>query len=358
MALSDEFGTVVFMKDPPPYPADLTQFRSWFATDEACLDYLDTLRFGDGFQCPYCPSDKGWKTSSGRWSCGGCGSKVSPTAATIFAGTRLPLTVWFAAAWEMLASKNGISALELQRNLGIHSYQTAWSICHKYRSAMNDPKRKKLSGLVEMDESMIGGVLPGGGPGRGSANKVLIGIAVEKEIYDPVRKRWRAGRARVERLPNANAKTLGSFANRNVELSATVETDGWLAYRKALVGYHQHHAFPVAGSGKQAHQVLPAVHRVAALFKRFWLGTLQGSMGDRLFDAYLSEFVFRFNRRKSKSRGLLWFRLMNLAVASPPKPYRELAGKGLPKSRSPRPPAQPSLTAPLVITPVDHYPWR
>src|SRR5712691_10070252 len=138
------------------YPGSLADLRGWFPDDAACLDYLDWLRWPDGFVCPHCSSAVAWQLRDGRYSCGGCKRRVSVTAGTIFHGTRTPLTVWFEAAWLMMASKAGTSALNLQRVLGLGSYQTAWTMLHRYRDVMVVPGRDKLSGDIEVDETFIG----------------------------------------------------------------------------------------------------------------------------------------------------------------------------------------------------------
>src|SRR5680860_551682 len=143
------------------YPGGLSDLRTWFPDDAACLDYLDWLRWPDGFACPHCGSGVAWRLADGRYSCGGCKRRVSVTAGTIFHGTRTPLTVWFEAAWLMMTSKSGTSALNLHRVLGLGSYQTSWAMLHRYRDVMVVPARDKLSGAVEMDETFIGGVKPG-----------------------------------------------------------------------------------------------------------------------------------------------------------------------------------------------------
>ena len=140
------------------YPGSYAELLAWFRDEEACLDYLEWLRWPDGFRCRRCVSRSGWRLSSGRWECSVCGQQSSVTAGTMFDRTRTPLWMWFAAAWMMTSQKYGVSALGVQRALGLGSYQTAWAMLHRYRSAMVRPGRERLSGRVEVDETWIGGV--------------------------------------------------------------------------------------------------------------------------------------------------------------------------------------------------------
>lgn len=140
------------------YPGTWPAFRQWFPDDAACAAFLERLRWPDGFICPACEQPGGWRVGDGRWwMCVGCARKTSVTAGTIFEGTRTPLSSWFAAAWFVTSQKQGLSALGLQRALGLGSYQTAWMMLHRFRVAMVRPDRERLSGLVEVDESYVGG---------------------------------------------------------------------------------------------------------------------------------------------------------------------------------------------------------
>ena len=161
------------------YPGTYGELLGWFSDDEACLDYLEWLRWPTGFHCPACGAVAGWRLASGRWECADCGRQTSATAGTVFHRTRTPLTVWFAAAWFLTSQKDGASALGLQRVLGLGSYETAWTMLHRLRTAMVRPGRERLSGDVEVDETAIGGVKPGK-RGRGAAGKTLVAVAVER----------------------------------------------------------------------------------------------------------------------------------------------------------------------------------
>jgi transposase-like protein len=334
------------------YPGSYAELRAWFPNDRDCLDYLDWLRWGAGFACPHCGNVKSWHLPDGRRSCAGCDYKISPTAGTIFHRTRTPLTLWFAAAWHLTSQKNGVSATYLKRVLGFGSYQTPWAMLHRYRTAMVRPDRNRLRGTVEMDESFVGGK-KSGPPGRGARGKTMIGIAVERS---PGSKGL--GRCRVAILPDASAQSLRAFLKANVEPGSTLVTDGWPSYPAATKGLYTHVPVNVSGLGQPAHIPLPGVHRVASLTKRWILGTHQGSIESDHLAAYLDEFTFRFNRRSSKARGLLFYRLMDVAVRSPERSYASLvANPGRAKRKKPAAPTSRRVPPSIVMT-VPDRPWR
>ena len=216
----------------------------------------------------------------------------------------------------------------MQKLLGLGSYQTAWAMLHRYRTAMVRPGREVLTGRVEVDESFIGGEAPGPRR-RGALGKTLVVIAVE------LREPRGYGRARMSVIPNAEAKTLRKFLIATVEPGSTVVTDGWSAYPKACTGWFDHEPHPVAGSVKQASELLSAVHRVAALCRRWLLGTHQGRVDAEHMQSYLEEFCFRFNRRHTRARGLLFYRLLQYAAGAPPLTYRQLVANPQPKAVKP-----------------------
>jgi len=333
------------------YPGSYADVRAWFPTDAACLDYLDWLRWPDGFLCPVCRATKAWKLPDGRWSCGVCGRRVSATAGTIFHGTRTPLTIWFAAAWQMISQKHGISALGLKRTLGIGSEQTAWAMLHRYRTAMVRPGRERLSGFVEVDETFLGGPEPGV-RGRGAQGKVMVEVAVEQDGRG-------LGRCRLQVIPDVAGPTLRAFMLDHVEPGSIVITDGLASYRPACGEDYTHQPEPIGPSGQQAHELLPGVHRVASLTQRWLLGTHQGGVKPGHMQAYLDEFTFRFNRRRSHARGMLFYRLLQQAVQAPPRTYRSLVvntGAGR-RNLQPPPPHKRVRPASLDGDPIDR-PWR
>jgi transposase-like protein len=296
------------------YPRTQAEFETRFTTEAACRQYLADLRWPDGFQCPGCRGSSAWSIGQ-LWECRACGRQTSVTAGTIFQDTRTPLTTWFRAMWWVTGTKTGTSALGLQRILGLGSYQTAWAWLHKLRRAMVRPGRDRLSGHVEIDETLIGGL--GGGRGRSTKKKALIIVAAEEGGRG-------IGRVRMRRIPDASAPTLQAFIDEVVERGSYIHTDGWDGYERVRSsGYHHDVSF-LRGHHELASQLLPRVHRVVSLLKRWLLGTHQGAVTQAHLDYYLDEFTFRFNRRRSRHRGKLFFRLAQQAVAVEPVPYRTL----------------------------------
>jgi len=336
------------------YPRSVGEFQAWFRTDADCLDYLEWLRWPDGFVCLDCGHAVGWRLGDGRFECAGCGGRTSVTAGTIFDRTRTPLTVWFTACWMFASGKDGTSALSLQRALEIGSYQTAWAMLHRLRSVLVRPGRERLTGTVEVDETYIGGEEPGLRGGRARGKKVLTGIAVE------VKQPKGLGRCRMAPLADASAKSLHAFVTDHVEPGATVVTDAWQGYRGLeRLGYvHDRRSQRAARArGEDPGELLPAVHRVASLVKRWLLGTHQGSVETAHLPSYLNEFVFRFNRRRSRSRGLVFDRVLELAVGHQPVRYHDLIASKRPRKPPPAPP-QTRGKPPSLERPPANRPWR
>ena len=230
--------------------------------------------------------------------------------------------MWFTACWLFATGKDGIAALSLKRSLDVGSYQTVWAMLHRLRAVLVRPGRERLVGTVEVDETYIGGRDPGVGRGKGRGDKVLTGIAVE--IKEP----RGYGRCRLAPLPDASAASLCAFVADHVEPGATVITDGWKGYLGLdRCGYtheaRSQRAARLRGDEKAA-DLLPAVHRVASLAKRWILGTHQGAIDQAHLHEYLNEFVFRFNRRTSTSRGLLFYRLLQQAMQTEQLTYRAI----------------------------------
>jgi transposase-like protein len=298
------------------YPRKLTEFEARFANDEACRDYLFRLRWPEGFGCPHCGRGKAWPVRRVLFECAHCGAQVSVTAGTIFQDTRLPLTLWFRAMWWVTAQKNGGSALGLQRILGLGSYKTAWGWLHKLRRAMVRPGRDRLRGWVEVDETYVGG-LEEGVSGRQTETKALVAVACEQDGPG-------MGRIRLRRIANASAACLHAFLEESIEPGSVVHTDGWEGYTGLEAKGYRHKVTVLKGRQASPSQLMPRVHRVASLLKRWLLGTHQGAVSQEHLDYYLDEFTFRFNRRKSRSRGKLFYRLVQQAVAVDPAPYKSL----------------------------------
>jgi transposase-like protein len=254
----------------------------------------------------------------------------------------------------MTSTKSGVSAKTLHRLLGFGSYQTSWTMLHNFRKAMVRQGRERLAGDVEVDEAMLGGSRPGK-PGRGALGKQLVGIAVEQTPADGF------GRCRLSVIANAEAETLRSFLWDNVEPGARVLTDGLGSYRWAVGSDYVLAATPVRGSGKKPHDLLPGVHRVTSLVKRWLLGTHQGAVRREHMQAYLDEFTFRFNRRRSNARGLLFYRLLQQAALTERVTYRALVAVPKPRKRGssePKPPAARHSAPPSLRMQVAPRPWR
>lgn len=298
------------------YPKTVLELRESFSDEQACRDYLAQLRWPDGFACPVCHGPEFWMTDRQLRHCRACGHQTSVTAGTLFMDTHLPLRSWFEALWHVTSQKYGASALGLQRVLGLGSYRTAWNLLHKLRRAMVRPGRDRLQGVVEVDETFIGGQRTGK-RGRGAAGKALVLIAAQ-EAPEGI------GRIRLARVANASAKSLESALAQAVQPGTRVRTDEWNGYNGLdQLGYQRQIVRP---STKTGDNLLPLVNRVASLLKRWLLGTHQGAVAHTHLDYYLDEFTFRFNRRTSASRGLLFYRLVSQAVELDPVLAKTLIG--------------------------------
>ena len=297
----------------------LAEFEQRFATEGACRAYLARLRWPTGFCCPQCTTSGSWTTTRCLLMCRRCGYQASVTAGTIFHRTRLPLQDWFRAMWWMTDQKHRPSALGLQRLLGLGSYRTAWLWLQKLRHAMVRPGWDRLGGQVEVDETYLGAVEAGAGR-RHLRNKALVAIAAQIDGKG-------IGRIRLRRIPAASTSPLVAFVKHAVKPGSVVITDGWEAYAGLKQEGFKHRPRVISGSSKTASALLPRVRRVASLFKRWLLGTHQGALSREQLDSYLDEFTFRFNRRTSRYRWKLFYRLVAQAVAVEPVPYsRLLAG--------------------------------
>ena len=298
------------------YPRNLIEFEQWFPTEVACRDYLFRLRWPEGFRCPRCEHSGAWPVRDGLLECAGCGYQASVTAGTIFQDTRKPLKDWFRAMWHVTSQKNGASALGLQRILGLGSYKTAWSWLHKMRRAMVRPGRDRLAGRIEVDETYLG-ALEEGVRGRKKGKKALIVVGAEEDGRG-------IGRIRMQRIPDASSASLHAFVLGYIESGSIVHTDGWEGYAGLQGRGYEHEVTVLRGHSHSASKLLPRVHRVISLLKRWILGTHQGAISHEHLDYYLDEFTFRFNRRTSRYRGMLFYRLAQQAVATDPVPYEQL----------------------------------
>ena len=292
-------------------PRTYRDFVAMFPDDMACAAYLEKLRWPDGFVCSACKiAGVPWRQTRGRLVCTACRHQSSVCAGTILDKTRTPLTTWFEAAWHVTTAKNGMSAKTLERTLGT-SYRVAWTMLQRYRVAMVRAERERLLGEVEVDETLIGGVTKGGKRGRGT-DKCIVMIAVE------IKQPKGFGRVRMRHVPDASGANLIPFVCDAVAPGSVICTDGWGGYNGLSGHGYIHKRTVLSSSGDPAHVSMPGVHRISALLKRWFLGTHQGSFAPAHLQSYLEEYTFRFNRRTSRSRGLVFRRLIEQAVRTGP----------------------------------------
>ncbi len=301
------------------YPRTFQEMDNWFRTEAGGRDYVRRLRWPQGFVCRRCGAiGEPWVTARGVFHCRACAGETSLTAGTIFEGTRKPLRMWFLAMWFVTSQKNGVSALGLQRVLGLGSYETAWTWLHKLRRAMVRPGRDCLTGTVEVDETYVGGPEEGK-RGREVETKAIVVVAAEKSGRG-------VGRIRLRRIKDVSGDSLRPFVQGAVVPGSVVHTDGWNGYSGLAAAGYKHQVTVIKSGAEPAHEVMPRVHMVASLLKRWLIGTHQGGIQHQHLDYYLDEFTFRFNRRRSQARGLLFHRLAQQAVAVPPAPYHTIVG--------------------------------
>lgn len=311
------------LKSGKDYPKNWEQFIDWFHDEQSCLDYIYKLRWPNGFICPKCSSEKTpYKLKNGTLKCSACRRDSSITSGTIFNKTRTAIQNWFGVIWYITNQKNGVSALGIKRLLGLGSYQTAWSILHKLRSAMVNSDRDKLSGLVEVDETFVGGVVHRkvlNNQEIKSKSVVLVAI----ELLQPKG----FGRIRLRYVSGATKENIQQFILDVVKPGSIIYSDGSSTYDSIKNYKYGHHKTVHLGSDIPAHITMAGVHRIASLLKRWLLGTYQGAVQEKLLDYYLDEYTFRFNRRTSKSRGLLFYRLLEQAIITEPLTYNEIKSR-------------------------------
>lgn len=303
------------------YPKTTIEFEQRFSTEEACHKYLAKIRWPEGFCCPRCGNRKAWVTKRGLYRCKNCDYQVSITSGTIFQGTRKPLQLWFYAMWYITSQKNGVSAMGLKQVLGLNRYETVWIWLHKLRTAMVRPDRDCLSGIVEIDETYIGGK-KAGKRGRGAIGKSLVLVAVED-------KGEHFGRIRLHRITDASAESLMPAVKKSVKAGSLIRTDGWSGYTQLPSNGYKH--IVVRKNAEVGDNLLPLANRVVALLKKWLVGTHQGAVHSSHIDYYLDEFTFRFNRRTSRYRGKLFYRLIQQAVTIEPVFAKNIRGGKLDK---------------------------
>ena len=301
------------------YPRHFQEFLTQFPDERSCWQYLIDIRWSEGYVCRHCGSKRYWLTSKHKIHCSDCEKEFSITSGTIFQETKKPLLLWFHIMWWVVAQKTGASAYNLMDFMGLGSYKTAWLWLHKLRRAMLRPGRDKLSGQVEVDETYIGGEEIGtGNTGRGADEKCLVVVAaecIEKKI----------GRVRFRIISDASSESLIPFIEDCIENGSNIITDGWSGYQPlGNSKIYTHEVKTIAGSGKEAHELLPHVHMVDSLVKRWIKGTHQGKISAKHLVYYLDEFAFRFNRKMSTYRGKLFYRLMQQAVTTMPATFDEI----------------------------------
>jgi transposase-like protein len=305
----------------PDFPRTIIEFQHRFPDDAACTEYLFASRWPEGYRCPVCGNGHAWAVARRRlvWECASCHRQTSVTAGTVLHKTHTPLHLWFWAAYLMSTATPGISAVQLQRQLGIGRYETAWMLLHKLRRAMVNPERQPLTGEVEVDECFVGGVEAGlrGGRARGEKALVIVGVEVRGSG---------SGRTRMAVIADASAGQLTGFVAAHIAVGATVRTDGWMGYRPlAKLGYdHQPRSQRAARAlGEDPGEILPRVHRAISNLKSWLQGTHRGVSGEHL-QVYLDEFTFRFNRRRTPMAAFQT--LLGLGSAQPPTTYHEITG--------------------------------
>lgn len=290
-------------------PATLEEFQRRFVTEPACRDYLIRVRWPDGFRCPACEGREAWMVGLRRIRCRRCRTTVWLTAGTVMHRSHLPLRVWFWAAYLLATLTPGVSALQLQRQLGLGSYRTALRLCRRLRRAMVNPEREPLQGLVELDDVYVGGV-ERGGVGRFTRTKRVVVIAVENRGEHP-------GRCRMKALLALSWEAIRVFITTNIARGSTVRTDGLSVYRFAdwrAVGCR--HEERVQRTPARAGRLLPWVHQITGNLKTWLRGTHHGRVEGRHLQEYLDEFTFRFNRRAFRHHGFLTLLLLT-TKASP-----------------------------------------
>ena len=274
------------MKNKLSYPKTILDFQRQFRDDEDCIEYLIKARWPDGFVCPVCGDTESYFISTRRvLKCKANGHHTYLTADTIMHGTRQPLLLWFWAAYLVATHKNGMSAVQLQKQLGLERYETAFNMLHKFRASMVNPEREQIGSQVEVDETYVGGPTTGGKRGRGTKKAIVI-VAVEK-------KNGHAGRIRLRKIPNVSEKSVVKFIQDSIKPKSTIITDGLSSYRH-LDKYGYKHKVIMGSQSDEA--TLPLAHVVISNMKAWLKGTFHG-VSKKHLQAYLNEYVFRFNRR-------------------------------------------------------------
>ncbi len=284
-------------------PDNLLVFERQFSTEEKCFSCLFNIKYPEGFICSACGSTTFWQTGKELLHCRNCGKQTSLRTGTIMEGSKKPLMLWFRALFLAAFQKGGINAKELRIQLGLGSYQTAWTWLQKIRKAISENKILPLEGIVEVDETLLGG--------KSLSKMALIAVGVEKGKQNKI------GRISMELLPNASAHMLSDFIRRNIRKGAVIRTDGW---NKITDPDYKH----IIVKKRFEENLLPGVNLVVSLFKTWTDGLHHGFVQEKHLPGYLDEFSFRFNLRRAQSRGEIFYNLIQSAFSVKPPSYIEI----------------------------------
>ena len=290
------------------FPKTAPEFEARFGTEEDCRAYWIQARWGGKPACAQCTSTRVWTIREGTtFECADCGHQTSLTSGTLLEKTRKPLKVWFRAVFEISTRRTGISAKDLQRIMGFGSYETAWTWLHKLRAAMVRSDSEPLGPFVQIDEALVGG--------KGGPHKELVLVAAEAN-----------GRVRLAHADNNDADTLKHFADRQIAAGTQVVTDGHAGYNEKSLGKRPHDAVVQTKAERAENDAVQSCHWTISLLKRWLLGTHAGAVSDKHLQAYLDEFAFRHNRRKTNGVGRIAARVIEQLVAHAPLPMKTLVG--------------------------------
>ena len=299
------------------FPGSEIEFDQRFSSADACYEYLANIRWPEGFVCEKCGHQACWISADHIYICTKCEHQYSLTAGTIMHRTRKPITYWFKAMWWFTTRKSGVNAVNLKELLGFGSYNTAWAWLQKLRRCTIRKSREKLSGRVEVDEFYIGGQ-KSGKRGRGAEGKTIVYIAVERNLKqnsETEEEYWQIGRARMQVALDCSSYSLETFINHYVEPGSIVATDKWRSYQSIVNPLYNHEVIEPLEQ-KDPDGGLHGAHLIVSLVKRLILSTFQGRFDPKYLQNYLDEYVFRFNRRKSKSIGKKFMRIVQQVVKS------------------------------------------
>jgi len=288
------------------FPKTATEFEARFATEEDCRACWIEARWGGKPACARCNSTRVWTIREGTtFECADCGHQTSLTSGTLLEKTHKPLKMWFRAMFEITTRRTGISAKDLQRIMGFGSYKTAWTWLHKLRAAMVRPNREPLGPFVQIDEALVGG--------KGGPHKELVIVAAEA-----------GGRVRLAHADNNDEGTLKRFADGQIASDTHVVTDGHAGYNEESLGKRPHDAVVQTKAERRENDAVQGCHWTISLLKRWLLGTHAGAVRDKHLQAYLDEFTFRHNRRKTNGVGRIAARVIERVVVHEPLPMRKL----------------------------------